>query len=160
MFDRTTIEAYSRWYDDTVKEINLHKDILGKKDAKKYKLDLLLRLTKRVDGFSYGCGQCQIFQQDITQLTQDLSYMVQAPKEKRKGYFKAISNITKHLQKYHKLVAEGYYIGIGVAIGVGIGTVIGTVFENSGIGTGIGTAIGLAIGAYLDNKAKKEDRVI
>jgi hypothetical protein len=160
MFDRNAMEAHSRWYDDIVKEISLRKDVLGKKGSKKYKLDLLLRIAGRVDSFLSHCGECQIFQQDITQLTQDLGYIVQASKEKRKDYFKKIGTITKHLQKQHKLVAEGYYIGIGIAIGVAIGTAIGVALNNPGIGPGIGIALGLAIGAYLDNKAKKEDRVI
>jgi len=155
-----TMEAHSKWYDGIVKEINLHKDILSKKDAKKYKLDLLLRIAGRVDSFLSHCGQCQIFQQDITQLTQDLGYIVHTPKEKRKGYFKKINSIIKHLQKHHKLVTEGHYIGIGMAIGVGIGTAIGAVLGNPGAGTGIGTAIGLAAGGYLEKKAKKEGRVI
>ena len=152
--------AHSRWYDDIVKEISLHKDILGKKDAKKYKLDVLLRIAGRVDNFLSRCGECQIFQQDITQLTQDLGYIVQASKEKRKGYFKTMNNIIKHLQKQHKLVNEGHYIGIGMAIGAGIGTALGAIFENPGVGTGIGTAVGLAIGGYLDKKAKNEGKVI
>jgi len=81
-------------------------------------------------------------------------------KEKRKSYFKTINNIIKHLQKQHKLVNEGHYIGIGMAIGAGIGTALGAIFENPGVGTGIGTAVGLAIGTYLDKKAKKEGRII
>jgi len=154
------MKAHSKWYDGIVKEINLHKDILSQKDAKKYKLDLLLRIAERVDSFSAECGQCQIFQQDITQLTQDLGFLTQWSKEKRKSYFKTINNIIKHLQKQHKLVSEGHYIGIGMAIGAGIGTALGAIFKNPGIGTGTGTVIGLAIGSYLDKKAQKEGRVI
>lgn len=154
------MEAHSKWYDGIVKEISLHKDILGKKESKKYKLDLLLRIAGRVDSFLSHCGQCQIFQQDITQLIQDLGYLAQWSKEKRKSYFKTMNSIIKHLQKQHKLVSEGHYIGIGMAIGVGIGTAIGAVLGNPGAGTGIGTAIGLAVGGYLEKKAKKEGRVI
>jgi len=154
------MKAHSRWYNDIAKEINLHKDILIQKDQKKYKLDLLLRVAERVYSFSSRCGQCQIFQQDISQLTQDLGYLVHTPKEKRKSYFKTINNIIKHLQKHHKLISEGHYIGIGMTIGAGIGTALGAIFENLGIGTGIGTAIGLAIGVYLDKQAKKEGRII
>ena len=154
------MEVHSKWYDGIVKEINLHKDILGKKGSKKYKLDLLLRVAKRADSFSSGCGQCQMFQQDVTQLTQDLGYLAQWSKERRKSYFKTINTITKHLQKQHKLVTEGHYIGIGLAIGIGIGAAIGAALDNPGAGTGIGAAIGLAIGSYMDNKAKKEGRVI
>ena len=155
-----TIEARSRWYDDIAKEIGLHQGILGKKGSKKYKLELLLKIAGRVDSFLSQCGECQIFQQDITQLIQDLGYLAQWSKDKRKSYFKKISTITKHLQKQHKLVTEGHYIGIGIGIGVAIGAGLGAALDNPGIGPGIGIALGLAIGAYLDNKAKKEDRVI
>ena len=60
------MEAHSDWYNRIVKEISLHKDTLSKKDYKKYKLDLLLRIVKRVDGFFSYCGECQTFQQEIT----------------------------------------------------------------------------------------------
>jgi len=154
------MEVRSKWYDGIVREINLHRDTLGKKDAKKYKLDLLTRVAKRIDSFSSECGQCQISQQEVTTLTQDLGYLAQWSKERRRSYFKMIGTIVKHLQKQHKLVSEGYYIGIGLAIGVGIGTALGAALGSPGIGPAIGTALGLAIGKYLDNKAKKEGRVI
>ena len=155
------MEAHSRWYEDIEKEISQHKDWLTKKDHKKYKLDLLLRLAARVDTFSNQCGQCQLFQQDISRLIQDLSYLTQMPdKEKHKGYLKKINDITKHLQKQHKLVNEGYYMGIGMAIGGGVGVVMGIALDNPGIGPVGGIALGAAIGKYLDNKAKKEGRVI
>ncbi len=154
------MEAHSKWYDGIVKEINLHKDTLGQKDAKKYKLDLLLRMAKRVDSFSSACGQCQMSQPDIATLTQDLGYLAQWSKERRKSYFKTIDTIIKHLRKQHKLITEGYYIGIGLVIGIGIGAALGAVLGNPGIGPAIGTALGLAIGSYLDKKAKKEGRVI
>jgi len=146
--------------DGIVKETNLHKDTLGKKDIKKYKLDLLTRLARRIDIFSSECGQCQISQQEVTTLTQDLCYLAQWSKERRRSYFKKINTIVKHLQKQHKLVSEGYYIGIGFAIGVAIGAALGAALGNPGIGPAIGTALGLAIGSYLDKKAKKEGRVI
>ncbi len=155
------MEAHSNWYDKTTKEINLYKDTLNKKDHKKYRLDLLQRVVKRVDGFSTTCGQCQLFQQDITGLTTELGLLTQMPrKEGVKSYLRKINDIVKHLQKQHKLVNEGQYMGIGLAIGVGIGTALGAIFDNTGVGTGIGTAIGIAIGAYLDRKAKKEGRII
>ena len=155
------MEVHSKWYDGIVKEINLHKDILSQKDAKKYKLDVLLRVAKRVDSLSSGCGQCQMLQPEITTLTQELGYIAQTPnKETRKSYFKTINTIIKHLQKQHKLVTEGHYMGIGIAIGVGIGAALSAALGNPGIGPAIGIALGLAIGRYLDNKAKKEGRVI
>ena len=157
------METHSDWYNRTVKEINLHQDTLGKKDSKKYKLDLLLRIVRRVDDFSSYCGECQLFQQEITKLTQDLDYLLQMPnpnKEARKSYNRTINSMVKHLQKQHKLVSAGQNIGIWMAIGTGLGVAIGAALDNPAIGTPIGIGIGFAIGSYLDKKAKEEGKVI
>ena len=156
------MEAHSDWYGRIAKEISLNDNTLSKKDYKKYKLELLSRVARRVDDFSATCGECQMFKQDITGLLQEIGYVVgmTMSKERRKSYFKRLNNIIKHLQKQHKLVTEGYHTGIWMAIGTGIGVAIGAATDNVGIGTPIGVAIGLAIGAGLDAKAKKEGRVI
>ena len=156
------MEAHSDWYDRTVKEINLHKEYFSKKNSKKYKLDLLLRLAKRIDDFSAICGECQAFKEEISRLVGELGNLVQLPdsKEQRKSYNKAINGIVGHLKKEHKLVSEGYYLGIGMAIGAGVGVALGVVLGNPGVGPALGGGIGLAIGSYLDKKAKKEGRVI
>ena len=160
------IEVRSAWYNKIAREIGLYKDTLSQKDYKKYKLDLLLRIARRADSFSPACGECQTFQGEISRLIQDLSYsfqvssLVQMSREERKSYNKTIKNITKHLQKQHKLVTEGYYIGIAMAIGIGVGAALGTAIGNAGIGTPLGIVIGFAVGQYLDKKAKKEGRVI
>ncbi len=156
------METHSDWYGRIAKEIGLYNNTLGKKDFKKYKLELLSRVARRVDDFSATCGECQIFKQDITSLLQEIGYVVgmAMSREKRKSYFKTLNKIIKHLQKQHKLVREGYYIGIWIAIGTGIGVAIGAATDNVGIGTPIGVGIGVAIGAGLDAKAKKDGRVI
>ena len=157
----TTIEVHSDWYNRVAREISSYKDTLSKKDYKKYKLDLLLRVTKRVDDFSSYCGECQMFQPEITRLAEDLGNLIQIPnKEERKSYLKTINSMVKHLQKQHKLVREGQYMGIGTAFGAGFGAALGAALDNPSIGTAIGTALGLAIGRYLDNRAKNEGKVI
>ncbi|MFC1988779.1 glycine zipper family protein [Chloroflexota bacterium] len=151
----------SNWYEDIAKQIHHLKDTTSEKDYKKYKLNLLLCLAQRVTEFSPECGQCQIFQQDISTLTQDVDNLIQADdKDRRKAYLKTIKTIVVHLQKQHKLVTEGQYLGIGMSIGTGIGVALGAVGDNVGSGIPIGVGIGVAIGAALDAKAKKEGRVI
>jgi hypothetical protein len=159
------MEVGSQWYNRVASDISGYKLTLGPKESKKYKLDQLLRIARRVDDFSGICAQCQGYQQEISQLVQDLSLMVQMPdKEGRKQYFRAIASLTEHLKNVHKLVDKGHYmgigIGIGLAIGGGIGAALGAVADNPGIGTGIGIALGAAIGAYLDRKAREEGKVI
>lgn len=149
------------WLDDIKKRIDLLKDTLSEKDYKKYKLRLLLCLAERVTQFSHECGQCQLFQQDISPLGQDVSNLIQlADKDRTKSYFKSLDKITNHLQKEHKLVKEGYYMGIGMVFGAGIGVALGAALQQIGGGIPIGVGIGVAVGSYLDSKARKEGRTI
>ena len=151
----------SGWLDDIKKQISLYKDTLSEKDYKKCKLHLLLCLAERVAQFSPECGQCQMFQQDIATLAQDVGNLIHlADKPGQKSYFRSMDKISNHLQKQHKLVNEGYYMGIGIAIGSGIGVALGAALEQFGGGIPIGVGIGLAIGAALDAKAKKEGRIL
>ena len=155
------MENYSGWYENIDRQIKTYQDTLNKKEAKKLKLDLLLRVARRVDEFSAYCGECQTLKQEITMLVAELGNLIHLPsKEARRKYTKAINSMVKHLQKQHKLITEGHnmgvWIGIGMAIGVGIGTALG----NPAIGPAIGIAIGVAIGSYLDKKAKQEGKVI
>ena len=155
------MEVHNAWYDKIAGEIALHQQNLSKKEAKKYKLDLLLRVAKRVADFSPECGGCQLSQQEITTLTQDLGNLLQMPdKGGRRRYLKKINRIVKHLQSEHKLVTRGQNVGLWIAIGSGIGVALGAGMDNVGGGIPIGIAIGTAIGIALDAKAKKEDRVI
>jgi hypothetical protein len=115
------------WYDGIAKQIYELKSTLIEKDYQKLKLNLLLCVAQRVAEFASECGQCQTFQQDVTALTRDVGDLANmADKEGRKAYFKAINRIIGHLQRHHKLVTEGYYMGICMAIGSGIGVAIGT----------------------------------
>lgn len=77
-----------------------------------------------------------------------------------KAYLKAVSELKIELQKKHNLVSEGYFIAIFLPLGVAIGLPFGVVFKNIALGLPIGLGIGLAIGASLDQKAKKEGRII
>jgi hypothetical protein len=111
--------------------------------------------------FPAPAGECQLKQQEITQLLTELSLLFQSPdKSARKAYRKQLDAITKHLQKEHKLVSKGYYVGIWIVIGIAIASGIGTALKNPAIGSGAGIAIGLAIGTYLDRKAEREGRVL
>jgi len=154
------MEANSHWHDDITEKIGTHRDNLSQKEAKKYKLDLLLRVARRIAEFSPECGPCQIFQEQISQLIHDLSNLSLFSRQTRRHYSKTINKMVKHLQQHHKLVTPGQNVGLWIAIGSGIGVAIGAVMGTFGAGIPIGIAIGVAIGSYLDSKARKEGRVI
>ena len=149
------------WYNGIAKQIGELRSTITEKDYKKFKLNLLLCVAQRVAEFSTGCGQCMLHQQDVATVTRDLPNLIQInDKEGRKSYHKTLNRIIGHLQKQHKLVTEGYYMGICMAIGSGFGVAMGAATDNIGIGIPIGVSLGLAIGSALDAKAKKEGRIL
>jgi len=154
----------SDWYDEIAGEISRYRDKFGEKVYKKYKLEYLLRVAKRVNTFSVDCDECQHFREEITKLVKNLGDPASLTKEERKNHSRVINTTTKHLTKHHKLISAGQYVGIGVGLGLVFGAAFGIVFEDVGFGIAVGAGIGLVIGAVigtsLDAKAKKKGRVI
>jgi t-SNARE complex subunit (syntaxin) len=123
----------SQWYNKIATEISQYKITLGEKGAARYKLDLLLRVAKRVDEFADICAECQAYKQEITNIVRELSLLMQMPsKEAQKKQNKAVSVITEHLKKVHKLVEKGHYMGMGIGIGWAIGAAIPAPERESG----------------------------
>ena len=155
------MENRNRWYEETSKPLDPYKDSLSKKEQKRYQLDLVGRVARRVAQFGDKCGECQLFQQEIIAYVNELGNMVHlADDVRRKRYAKRLKQAVRHLQSQHNLVSKGHYVGIWMAIGTGVGVAIGAGMSTVGAGIPIGIGIGVAIGTMLDNKAKKEDRVI
>jgi len=148
------METYDSWLNNTLESFAAYKQTFNKKNLKKYKLDFLTGVAKRTAELSSECGECQKFQGDISKLAQDLGGLVQSSKEEKKNYDKKIKEITSHLQKKHKLVAEGTYVGFGIALGPAIGVALGSGMGNVGAGIAIGVGIGVAIGSALEAKRK------
>lgn len=160
------MEGHDDLYDTIVKKVALQKGRLSKREYRKNKLDLLLRIAKRVDDYSSGCDECRNFRGEIKKFTEDLDDLLSSRK-KRNGYFMMIELITKHLQKSHKLITEGKNIKTWMIIGLLIGGfVLGTIFRAAGMSMGfsngllIGLVFGGVIGSILDAMAKKRGKVI
>ncbi|HEY51807.1 MAG TPA: glycine zipper family protein [Dehalococcoidia bacterium] len=155
------MKANSRWYEETIGKLEPYKSSLSKREQKKYQLDLLERVSRRVAEFNEECGECQLFQQEITAYVNELGNMVHlSDNTRRKQYRRRLKQTVRHLQSQHKLVPKGHHVGLWISIGTGIGVAIGAAMGKTGVGIPIGIAIGVAIGMMLDARAKKEDRVI
>jgi len=155
------MESQNRWYEEITKKLDSYKDSLSKKEQKKFQLDLLTRVARRVAEFNEECGECQLFQQEITAYVNELGNMIHlADNARRKKYAKRLKQTVRHLKSEHKLVPKGHYVGIWTSIGTGIGVAIGAGMDSVGAGIPIGIGIGVGVGMTLDAKAKREDRVI
>ncbi len=148
------------WLEDTKEKIEKHKKVFTKAESRKFKLELVERVAKRVDHFSSMCGECHQHKGEITILLNNLGGLIQLSPIATSDYFKKIKKIVSHLRKKHKLVPSGTYTAIGNATGVALGVSIGAAMGNLGAGVAIGAGLGVAIGAALEAKAKKDNRTI
>lgn len=138
-----------------------------KKD-KKLRVPLLKRIIARVDEFSIvNCTQCEENKKEVDKLLEMLEKS--SSNINIKEYNDTFKKVLVHLEKEHKLVQEGTYMAtymsIGIAIGMGLGVSFGVSSSDKlpiymSLGMCFGTAIGLTIGTSMDQKAKKEGKVI
>jgi hypothetical protein len=170
MYNRNSyyLEGGSAWFSHVAAEIEQQRYALSPQDFKRYKLDLLLRVARRVDDFSQTCSECQAYRDEITRLLGELSLLFHLPgKEGREGikkYSADVKGMVEHLKKTHKLVDRRQYLSLGISIGTGAGAALGGALNQlsgyAGLGTVIGILLGLGIGWYLDRRAENEGRVI
>jgi len=161
------MEATNDWYEGIEKEISSLKDKITKKDYKLYELDLLLRVAKRVVGFSSDCEYCHGHRNDISNLVTDLRNLPEITKEEVANYSRTFRSILKHLEKHHGLHRSVPSLVIPLAI-VAIGGLISLImvpfvlsaedmaeFGSVGVGLfigiillGVGVVVGVVLGIF------------
>ena len=85
--------------------------------------------------------------------------------ENKKKYFKnQLKALIHYSMKKLNLITEGTYVAIGLSLGTGLGLSLGIPIlgPTYGVTYGMtfGMIIGIVIGTYLEQKAKKENRVL
>jgi hypothetical protein len=133
---------------------------ISKPISKKLDLDKCEQVVEKLGSFSSSCMDCQqLLLELMNYLTLIKENIDTIDDTKLKQYKQLINQITSHLQKKHKLIQEGYYLGIFMSLGMSLGVVFGlTVFDGIGLGISFGMCIGLAIGASMDADAKKKGK--
>jgi hypothetical protein len=152
--------AFKDWLEETNEKIAKYKNAFTKAESRKYKLDFLARVAKRVNEFSSMCGECYQYKGEITNMLNNLEGLIQLSPTATKDYRNKINKIVGHLRKKHKLIQAGTYTAIGNGAGVALGASLGIAMDNIGAGIGAGAGIGVAIGAALEAKAKKDGKII
>ncbi|WP_010272674.1 hypothetical protein [Paenibacillus senegalensis] len=137
-------------------------ELANTKGAKKLALEQTARIIHRLDSFSSECKECNQF---FIQLEEHIAQLAgrgdQLTKHDVKEHTQLINHLTSHLKERHNLVPKGYYIGMYMAFGVSFGLLFGMLlFDNIALGLPIGMGIGLAMGSGMDEKVKKEGRVL
>lgn len=130
------------------------------KDQKRLRLDMVLRIARRLDDLSVGCETCPGHRTAIDRLVASLDNFEKWQVEDWKVYYRSFDGIIKHLKTAHHLAEEGEHLALWMAIGAGVGVALGAAFDSIGLGLALGVASGVALGAILDGVAHKQGRVI
>lgn len=147
--------------DSLLRELEKIKGKLEQKQSKKLELDLMEKLVNKLLLLSEECDECSKHLHDLEKQIFSI--------KKTKGSFESydvkkhsskLKTIRSHLQKKHKMVTEGYYMGLYMSHGFSFGLLYGVIFDNIALGMVMGLPIGLSIGVALDADAKKKGLVI
>ncbi|APV43753.1 hypothetical protein Dform_00395 [Dehalogenimonas formicexedens] len=130
------------------------------KNQKRLRLDMVLRVARRLDPLSMGCEACVGHLPVIDRLVDGIKDVEQWQIPEWKAYYRQLDGIIKHLKTAHHLAEEGEHLALWTAIGLVLGTGIGSVFGSAVLGLVLGIAFGVAVGGMLDAIAHKQRRVI
>lgn len=126
----------------------------------KLEIDKSKRIVQRLASFSTDCDTCK---RSFTELEEHILQLrnKKLTLKETNNYKQKLKSISTHLQKQHKLLPQGHYLGIYMSLGVSIGVVFGlTIFDNIALGIPIGIGMGIAIGTGLDADAKKKGQTL
>lgn len=75
-------------------------------------------------------------------------------------YPSKLSSFKKKIKKKYNIVNKGTYLSLGAALGMQFGLLLGLLLGYLALGLLMGVMLGSAIGLALENKAKKEKRIL
>lgn len=144
-----------------IKQLKHQEDILNSPKSKQ----IILQFEKLIEELNTKNLPDQTVE-IINKQIEDLNSSLLSGNAFKRLLIKKQTQITKLLEKEHKLVPKNYYRNLWMvlgmsAIGLPIGVAFGVSIGNMGlltIGLPIGMAIGLALGSSMDKKALKEGR--
>lgn len=103
--------------------------------------------------------QLKIFQLKVEELIDTLPIKVGGSEIDVDSFLSKLNTFKKDLKKDYQIVSKGTYLTQGV-VGMPVGLLIGFFVGSIALGMLLGLTIGLGIGSMVENKAKKEGRVI
>jgi hypothetical protein len=133
---------------------------LSLKYRKRLRLDMVVRVARRLDTLSLGCGACPGRLTSLDRMLDSLDNFNNWQLADWKAYYRSLDGVIKHLKGAHRLAEEGEHMGLWLVIGAGVGTALGAAFDGIALGVALGISGGIALGAMLDAVAHKQGRVI
>lgn len=151
-------EAQENWSKEQIQLLSEKSAGLIEPQLKNYGVDLIKNAIQLVAKRVSNPIEWEEFQSATIKLINDFPVGERADQAVQKTYQISLSAYKQLLLKKYQLVPQGYYMLVWMPLGIAIGLPFGLIFKNIALGIPIGIGLGLAIGAFMDLKAKKENR--
>lgn len=155
------------WHRKLVQAVDEHRQDFTQKQQRKYQIEFMLRIAKRVKESSDGCETCRSLQHTLTRLEAEFQELP-GSKAQRRYQVEQLGEMAEHFVKAHRLAPPVYYtrqyVRYGLIGGLLIGILLGFVIFGNGIylplAVIVGLLLGWAYGSAEDVKMKNERRLI
>jgi hypothetical protein len=155
------------WYNELTRAVEERKSGFSDKQIKKYQVDFLLRLARRIKDYSDKSETCRSYQHILTRLEEEMGELPES-KAQRQYQKKKLQEIEEYFVEHHRLIPPQYYTKKWVLYGVILGAIVGllaSLFIVSNLpllplGIAAGLLLGLTYGSGEDSKVKQEGRLI
>ena len=155
------------WYRKLTQTVEEHRSDFTEKQIRKFSVDFMMRIARRVKDYSDSCETCRGFQHTLTRLEEEFQELPDS-KAQRQYQAKQLRAIAEHFVRAHRLAPPRYflmqYLRYGLIGGLLTGIVLGFLVFGDGTYIPIGVAVGLALGGLYgsteDAKVKNEHRLI
>jgi len=148
----------SNWLKKMVEQVKVNTEGWKKKHFKKFRVDVLVRLLKRMDMI----GHEKYAEKGYVKNLEEMAELLPVLRDKkddfdRKKYTSLMAEVLKHYQMDHKLIMPYYYMVIGMVLGSFVGILF--LREKVFVAGSVMLVMGF-LGSIQDYRMKKAGRVI
>lgn len=150
-----------KWAEDRLQQVDRLKHNLTRQQIRRYRVDLLPGLIRRLPALSQSCEAClqsAVALKDCLQLLE--ARTPDPPASLWQDCRSQIHLLVTHLEKNHGIVPPEHYTEQYMALGTALGLMLGTLTGHLAPRLMIGMLLGILLGTTRDRKAAGESRVI
>jgi hypothetical protein len=113
-----------QWYQAWAEAVEIHQEEFTPKQNRRYQIDLMTRIARRVRDHSERCERCRSYQHTLTRLEEEMQELPDS-KAQRQWQRQKLREIGQHYVAQHNLAPPGYYTRQGLKYGLLSGAALG-----------------------------------
>lgn len=156
-----------QWYLAWAEAVEVHQEAFTAKQNRRFQIDLMMRIARRVRDYSDRCETCRDYQHTLTRLEEEMQELPDS-KAQRQWQRQKLREIGQHYVAHHNLAPPGHYtrqgLKYGLLIGAALGVLVGLIVLGDALYlpafTALGVLGGLMFGSGQDANVKSNHRQI